>query len=309
MSFKKVLSIILVLMFAVFLVSCGESTEDEDFGSDLTVEEKINNSELLYPSYNENFKYDVYTYYIKIREYIGNGSEIIVPDTIENRTVLAIEDQAFYKDYENEEYKGPKITKVILPKTLIKIGAEAFLESKYLKEIKFPNSIQTIGDSAFSGCLSLTKITIPKSVSYIGVDAFNGCINLTSVTIEEQLKAEELEGVSAQENVEGGRTIENGAFINCPNLKAIWVPADITYVEDGALDDKEYAPNLEIFGYGQSRIAYYASTNLLKFTVLDKDKFDVLANKLIQQNTTVPIESSTSISTDTSQNTSNIVKN
>lgn len=304
MNLRKIISIILVLVISISLVACGEVEEDDNLGAELTVEEKINNSELLYPSYNENFKYDVYTYYIKIREYIGNSSEIVIPDTIEKRTVLSIEENAFYKDYDSEEYKGPKITKVILPNSIIKIGNGAFSNSIYLKEITFPESVETIGDSAFEGCTSLRKITIPKSIYNIGANAFIDCENITSVTIEEETPINDLGEINVTENTEGGRAICSGAFANCKNLKAIWIPADILSIEDGALDDGATNPNLTIYGYGQTRIAYYASTYLLKFQVLDKEKFDILADELIKQTTTTL--SSEVNSSETNTNVANI---
>ena len=65
-------------------------------------------------------------------------------------------------------------TKLILPKSVIEIGANAFISSE-LKEIAFEEGSQltSIGSSAFQ-YTGITSITIPSSVTSIGENAFSG---------------------------------------------------------------------------------------------------------------------------------------
>ena len=72
------------------------------------------------------------------------GAEaVVIPDTIDGKSVTSIDWYAFY-------------------------GCEN------LKSITIPNSVTSIGLSAFSGCSNLTSVTIPDSVTSIGYEAWQG---------------------------------------------------------------------------------------------------------------------------------------
>ena len=77
-----------------------------------------------------------------------------------------------------DTYNGRKVTT---------IGAEAFLDCRYLKQIQIPESITTIEKEAFYFCTSLSEITFPDSLISIGDDAFKSCFKLTSVDIPENV--------------------------------------------------------------------------------------------------------------------------
>ena len=83
--------------------------------------------------------------------YIGNDTQIILPDN----------------------YKG---------KSYI-IGANAFYNNTSITSIEIPNSVTSIGYDAFNNCSALTSVVIGNGVTSIGYDAFRGCSGLTSVVI------------------------------------------------------------------------------------------------------------------------------
>lgn len=102
--------------------------------------------------------------------------------------------------------KCDKITKVILPSSVMAIGAAAFSgctnlvtvdlsetqivripeaifdNCKSLKKVYLPDTIQEIGDFAFRGCYNLKQIKLSKSLQRIGDYAFVGCSSLTDVS-------------------------------------------------------------------------------------------------------------------------------
>lgn len=73
-------------------------------------------------------------------------------------------------EWENEQ----QIEKVILPKTLKKIGDQTFHCLKELSKINIPEGVESIGSWAFYGCKSLKSITIPSTVKEIGKHCFSG---------------------------------------------------------------------------------------------------------------------------------------
>lgn len=102
-----------------------------------------------------------------------------------------------------------KITSVILPNTLIDVGAGAFSHCSSLKVISFggqektidgsaftytdveniiiPNSVTTIGNYAFEGCKSLKKVVIGEGVTYIGFYAFRDCNHADELVVGKSL--------------------------------------------------------------------------------------------------------------------------
>lgn len=108
---------------------------------------------------------------VLIERYIGNDTEVTVPEKLDGKTVTEIGDNAF------RGYKH--LTSITLSEHIVSIGAFAFADCSSLVSISIPDSVTSIGDSAFYYCKSLSSITIPDSVASIGNDAFFACRNLT----------------------------------------------------------------------------------------------------------------------------------
>ena len=99
-------------------------------------------------------------------------SSLIIPSSVHGVPVTSIADKAF---------KESKISgDVVLPKTIERIGDEAFMNAYSLDgKIYLPSSLKTIGDRAFFGCSNLEgDLIIPDSVESIGSQSFAFCVNL-----------------------------------------------------------------------------------------------------------------------------------
>ena len=105
-----------------------------------------------------DFTYGILNDEVQITGYIGNASQIEIPNVIGGLQVTSI-------------------------------GINAFLECRGLRRITISDSVTSIGKSAFSGCSGLTSITIPEGVTSIGDNVFKGCSSLTSITIPEGVKS------------------------------------------------------------------------------------------------------------------------
>ena len=64
------------------------------------------------------------------------------------------------------------ITKVLIPNTVTRIEAMAFIDDRLLEGPELPSSLVSIGYCAFQDCAALKSIEIPGSVAYIGHSAF-----------------------------------------------------------------------------------------------------------------------------------------
>jgi hypothetical protein len=134
-----------------------------------------------------------------ITSYIGSGGDVVIPDTID--------EMAFYR--------CTKLTEVVIPDSVTRIGEDAFAYCSGLtsivvaaanpsyasldgvlfnKEITtlilfpgglgsyvVPDSVTSIGDQAFCSCHDLTEVVIPDSVTTIRDRAFSYCSNLQKV--------------------------------------------------------------------------------------------------------------------------------
>lgn len=134
-----------------------------------------------------------------------------------------------------------KLSSVNLPAKLKTIGDNAFLSTKLSGKLVIPNSVTTIGEHAFSGT-SISELSLPASVKTIGKSAFSGT------------------GISYLVLPEGITEIESDAFGGCDNLRNVYIPASVKYIDSdafsvGVVGDVFGVP-LETVYYGGSEAAW-----------------------------------------------------
>ncbi len=112
-------------------------------------------------------------------EIIGDGmfrsvplqGELLLPSTVTELGALCF-------------YEG-KITSVVLPDNLKKLGAGAFAECSRLEGIiEIPKGIKVIDRHVFQGCSMLDGVRLHKEVAYIAYGAFERCYNMSSIICE-----------------------------------------------------------------------------------------------------------------------------
>lgn len=136
-----------------------------------------------------------------VMSYLGEGGEVVFPDTIDGCFVTEIDENCFDGVKDN-------ITSLVLPKYLEVLRVDNFSDMMNLKTVRgLPDTIETISNNAFSGCESLESINIPASLKTIGESVFEDCYNLLSIDLPEGLT-----------------TICDGAFYNCNSLTEIVFP-------------------------------------------------------------------------------------
>ena len=112
---------------------------------------------------------------VTITGYKGEEKNVIIPSTIEGKSVTSIGAWAFSRCV--------NLICINLPDSVTSIGVGAFIHCGSLTSVTIPDGVTSIGESAFYKCESLTSITFPDSVTSIGKDAFFDCKNLTAVVL------------------------------------------------------------------------------------------------------------------------------
>lgn len=193
---KKAVSI----LFAVLLIAlcgCGASEETEDT-SDVTS---------VYVSPATDFEYAENEDGITVTKYIGESTEVAIPETIDGKPVTEIG--------KNFAMMKPIIS-VRMPDTVRTVGDHAFDFCYALERVQLSAGLLTIEDHAFRGCDMLGSIELPEGLTTIGPDAFSGCTALKEISIPKTVVA-----------------IDTEAFYLC-------VPERITFAEGSRLETIGY---------------------------------------------------------------------
>ena len=120
-----------------------------------------------------------------------------------------------------------RIKKVVIPDSVVNIGAKAFLQCFDLAELSLGSGVDVIDRRAFEKCESLTTVVLPASVTQINNNAFTDCIRLKYLTINGNTAL----AVSAFKNCTGLTNINiNGNLADCNSRSA-----DNTYASEYAV--------------------------------------------------------------------------
>lgn len=139
-----------------------------------------------------------------------------------------------------------------LPKTLKKIGFEAFLCSQ-ITDIVFPESLNEIGNEAFSTSM-INEAFLPQNVTSIGSAAFVGCAFLKSISLPQNI-----------------REIPESVFNGCPVLDdSLRLPEGLEIVGERAFS----SPNLTITYFPESlkEIGNWAFSDIKNDTIILRSK-------------------------------------
>ena len=217
---------------------------------------------------------------------IGNNAfggcsnlEIIYVD--KNNIKYSSRDGILFDKYKLTIIKYPQnkkdTTEYNIPKTVNKIGENAFSGCTSLTNIVIPNSVTSIESNAFDGCTSLTSIVIPNSVTSIESNAFDGCTSLTSIVIPDSVtsigssafsRCTSLTSIVIPDSV---TSIASYAFSGCTSLTNIVIPDSVTSIGSSAFSGCTSLTNMTIPDSVTSigSYAFYGCTSLTNMTIPD----------------------------------------
>ena len=161
----------------------------------------------------------------------GNLTDVVIPDTLGGKPVVAIGKDAFSGQ--------SAMTRVMVPDTVVSLGQNAFRNCQALTEINLPAGVTALPNDAFFGCYALAEIDL-TGINSLGSNALRGCRSLTEVTIPEGITTlpssllEDATGLTQVHLPSTLTTINNYAFYNCKALTEIAIPAGVTAIPYGA---------------------------------------------------------------------------
>lgn len=170
----------------------------------------------IYKDGESEFVVDDGTYRCGIKAYLGNDTNITIPDKINGIEVGSINERCF---------KNSNIESVTLPSSVTSIEQQAFYGCDNLKSINLSN-VKFIGTEAFTNCPSLTDNIDLSSVEFISERGLAGTyfktMNLPKCT---DIRDSAFEDCTMQKIVLNNATnLGSNVFKNCKNLEMIYAP-------------------------------------------------------------------------------------
>lgn len=174
-------------------------------------------------------------------------ANVIIPEEIDGKPVLAIDSKAF-------AYKRDIIS-VSIPDSVTKIGDEAFLGCTRLKSIVIPHGVTEIPWQCFKNCTNLYQVTLHDGITSIYNSAFLNCYSLEQINLPASITG-----------------ISDYCFANCISLKSIVIPEGVMCIGvEAFLRCKE----LEFVSFPYSLQAIYGTAfkqcSKLKNVVISKE--------------------------------------
>ena len=205
------------------------------------------------------------------------------------------------------------VSKLVFPEGITEIGcgedidltygecSESFGDMKYLRKVVFPKSLKKIGNNAFANCRSLKKIKIPDGVEEISYGAFqdsglkqanfpkslttyDGCI-FRGTPFEETLGKKAKDGfviyndvylykyVGDDENVvipDGIENICDRAFWTGKKIKTVEIPKSVKHIDSAFQYSSVESLDIPDTVDTKSGMSFYGCSGLKKLVLPDK---------------------------------------
>ena len=164
------------------------------------------------------------------------GLTVEVPDVVqgEDGKIYTVTELVDGKTYSRGAFYAikDKLTNLILPSTLIKIGDYTCYKCKLLQSITISNSVTIIGKNAFEECTALEEIELSDNLIDIGERAFYKCSGaMGELALPDSLK-----------------TIGDWAFAECSLIESIKVSKNLKSIGTNAFYKCSSAQSELVFG-------------------------------------------------------------
>lgn len=202
---------------------------------------------------------------VAVSAYIGTNTVVNIPRTINGKTVVEIENNAFANN--------TTVKKVTVPSTVTFINVAAFQSTPNLKEVRLSKNLTELSDKAFFNS-GIESITIPAGVTDIVDSCFDNCPLLETVTFSKGLKTlgeNAFKSCIALKTIvlpDGLESLGGSTFEGCINLESVTIPASCTtFVDDDIFKNCDLT-KLTIKGEAGSAAQTYAENNGITFEAI-----------------------------------------
>lgn len=177
---------------------------------------------------------------VKITGYIGNGGDVIVPETIYGCPVTKMDGAIDIIKGENGELTD-KITSITFPGTLKNIDFGSTFGIKALKTLVFSEGVEGVNGCIIQEFPNLTSISLPSTFNRFGPYAFHGTTALKHIDIPANVSiiASNAFSESGLEEIDLSHLNVNDlyfTFQNCKQLKSVKLPKNITKIGQGTFE-------------------------------------------------------------------------
>lgn len=228
---KNMMLLIVILGVLVTAPGCNETQTPSQTAPDTHVPQIETSAPETQDNCQENkatdFVYEVNEQDgITITKYIGDSTDVIIPDTIQGKPVTKIGGFAFVTDSQLCQITASEVHFVQMPSTITVIEGYAFKMCTTLTTVILSENLESIGPGAFQECKQLKHITIPSQVRTIADQAFESS-GLESITFQDGIETISGYGAFACTNVteivlpSTLKELGNSTFAACPNLESV----------------------------------------------------------------------------------------
>ena len=112
---------------------------------------------------------------MRVCDYKGTASEIVIPSEIDGKQVNSIAEYTF------RNCTG--LTSITIPDSVTNIYASAFTGCTELTSLKIPNGVSYIRTHICKDCTNLRSVTLPDKVDVIDIEAFENCTSMEDINV------------------------------------------------------------------------------------------------------------------------------
>ena len=153
-------------------------------------------------TYNYEYYYEIVeSSFVKIKKYIGNSKNVVIPKKIDGIDVTSIEEHAFYTNVTAEN--------IVIPYGVTKIEQEAFSGNTKLTNLVIYPILTTIGKDAFLGCSGLKTVDYKdtqKAWQTVSIASGNESLTAAKFTFVEEENENPGEGESGKQQTQTDNT-------------------------------------------------------------------------------------------------------
>lgn len=174
------------------------------------------------------------------------------------------------RSYTLYNYYGGEVCEIPEELNVMYLSEDCFKDNTTVKRIILPKTLTEIPANAFSGCTNLEYVYIPSSCVAIMQNAFNGCSSLKEIELgkfENKRNDDDDDGNPTTGTLSVGRS----AFANCTKLTTIINPERLTGAFSNAFENCTSLQSIDVSGLRIAQSSLFAGCTSLTQVTMSSD--------------------------------------